>query len=349
MDEEVIPAPAPATGATAPARSLKLRNFAFRFIGVAGLALFVYLISKTGPARIWEAIRKLSLPEMLALLGLRVVYWGVRTLNWRALLRSAGEHVPFLALFGARIAGSAVGFLTPAGNIGAETMRVFMLDRIDRKKVVASVIVDKTIEFLAGIFTISLSVAFLISTFTMSRGHKVMIVALTVGFFGLLVFLMALQKRGLFIWILDGLAKIRLPIRALEKRRDKIREMDARISEFYTRRRGLFFLLFGSYFMQSWIWALEIFATFAFIGGSSATLLKCFLMVTLGSFFTFIPVPGALGVYELTYVSLFALLGIEMSVGMAVILARRILSLVWSGIGLIPILRKRSTQGRSAA
>ena len=97
--------------------------------------------------------------------------------------------------------------------------------------------------------------------------------------------------------------------------------MDSRrVKAFISRRRGLFFLLFGSYFFQSLLWAIEIYVTFLFVAPSQASFVKCFLIVTLGSFFTVIPVPGAMGVYELTYVSLFALLRIEMSAGMAVIL-----------------------------
>ncbi|MCK7479433.1 MAG: hypothetical protein M0C28_20360 [Candidatus Moduliflexus flocculans] len=51
--------------------------------------------------------------------------------------------------------------------------------------------------------------------------------------------------------------------------------------------------------------------------------------------------PGSVGVYELTYVTLFALLRIQMSSGMAVILIRRVVGLVWAGIGVFPLMKKR--------
>ncbi len=148
--------------AVPPSKKTRSRAVVMRLIGAAGLVLFAYLIYKIGLDKIWQALRRLTVPEMLALLALRVVYWGVRTANWRLLLRASGEEVPFRELYGARIAGNAVGYLTPAGNLGAETLRIFMLDKIDRKKVVATVIVDKTIEFLAGIFATALSVLFVI-------------------------------------------------------------------------------------------------------------------------------------------------------------------------------------------
>ncbi len=108
------------------------------------------------------------------------------------------------------------------------------------------------------------------------------------------------------------------------------------------RTGGLFLALFASYFAQAWLWALEIYLTFRFLGGATPTFFKCFLIVTLGSFYSFLPVPGSMGVYELTYVSLFALLRIEMRSGMAVILIRRVVGLVWAGIGIIPLMRKKA-------
>ncbi len=316
-----------------------------RLIGVLGLGLFVYLIFRIGPRQVWEAIRHLTVPQMLALLGLRVVYWSVRTANWALVLRACGERASFLELFGARIAGNAVGFLTPAGNLGAETMRVFMLDRIDRKKVLATVIIDKTIEFLVGTSTIALSLVALVSSFTLPRGQKVTLFSLTAAVFLILLYLMSKQKRGLFTWGLDRLGKIKIRIPALEKRREKIAETDAHISGFYARSPVTFFLLFASYFAMTVIWAFELFVTFRFVGTARPSLLQCFIIVTLGAFSTFVPIPGSLGVYELTYVSVFALLHIELSAGLAVVLVRRILGQVWSGLGLIPLLRKRASLG----
>jgi uncharacterized membrane protein YbhN (UPF0104 family) len=163
--------------------------------------------------------------------------------------------------------------------------------------------------------------------------------------FLVLLYLMSKQKRGLFTWGLDRLGKIKIRIPALEKKREKIAETDAHISGFYARSPATFFLLFASYFVMTVIWAFELFVTFRFVGHARPSLLQCFIIVTLGAFSTFVPIPGSLGVYELTYVSIFALLHIELSSGLAVVLVRRILGQVWSGLGLIPLLRKRASRG----
>lgn len=332
-------------GASTFSRRARVRSAVMRLIGWAGFGLFVFLIVRTGPQEILKALGRLTLPEIGILLGLRFVYWAVRTMNWRAVLRySYGEHVPFFDVFGARIAGYAVSYLTPAGNIGGETVRVFMLDRVRREKSLASVVVDKTVEFLAGLLTVALAVLFLITEFALPRARKLELFAAVAVILLILIFLVIKQKQGLFAWVLGLLGKLRIKIPFLESRRERILETDAHISDFYAKHPKLFIAVFLSYFGQAWLWAAEIYFTFLFLGGAAPSIFTCFLIVTLGSFYTFLPVPGSMGVYELTYVSLFALLRIEMSAGMAVILLRRVIGLLWAGVGLLPLLKARKSR-----
>ena len=322
-------------------RAAKTRTLAVRLLGYAGLGLFVFLIVKTGPKEILKALSRLSLWEVAALMGLRLLYWLIRTINWRALLVSSGERVSFGHIFGARVAGYAVSYLTPAGSLGGETVRIFALHRVGRNKALATVIVDKTIEFLAGLSTIALSVVLLITEFALPSRQKIWLFAAIALLLLLLIFLILKQKQGLFTWALDTLKKIKISIPFFENRRDKILETDAHISECYSKNPRLFLALFASYFAQSWLWAFEIYMTFRFLGGEKPTFFKCFLIVTLGSFYSFLPVPGSVGVYELTYVSFFALLRIEMSAGMAVIVIRRIMGMIWAGIGVVPLMKSK--------
>ncbi|MCK7479434.1 MAG: flippase-like domain-containing protein [Candidatus Moduliflexus flocculans] len=250
-----------------PTAGSRARAIALRLIGWAGIGLFVYLIVKTGPKEILRAIGSLTLLEIAALMGLRLLYWLIRALNWRALLVASGERVPFGHIFGARIAGYAVSYLTPAGNLGGETVRIFCLDRVGRNKALATVVVDKTVEFLAGLATIALSVVFLITEFALPRRQKIELFVAIALLVLVLIFLILKQRQGLFTWALDTLRKVKIRIPFFENRRDKILETDAHIADFYSRNPRLFLVLFASYFAQAWLWAAEIYFTFRFLGG----------------------------------------------------------------------------------
>ncbi len=341
----VMPPKTAPDGTTPASRRTRVRKLIMRLIGWAGAGIFVYLVVRTGPADILKALGRLTLPEIAILLGLRLLYWTIRALNWDAILRhSCRERLPFRDVLGARISAYAVSYLTPAGNLGGETVRVFMLDRISRGKCLASVVVDKTVEFLAGLLTVALAVLILVTEFALPQAQRLELFAAVAVILFLLAFLVLKQKRGLFAWFLGLLQKIGIKVPFLESRRVRILETDAHISEFYNRHTRLFLGVFLSYFGQAWLWAAEIYLTFLFLGGDAPSFFKCFLIVTLGSFYTFLPVPGSMGVYELTYVSLFALLRIDMTAGMAVILLRRVIGLLWAGIGLMPLVRARAAR-----
>ena len=63
------------------------------------------------------------------------------------------------------------------------------------------------------------------------------------------------------------------------------------------------------------------------------------VIVTLGSIaFAFPIVPASLGVYEATYVGIFALLRLGTDVGLTLVLIRRVIALFWAGIGVLGMM-----------
>ena len=88
------------------------------------------------------------------------------------------------------------------------------------------------------------------------------------------------------------------------------------------------------------LWIFEIFLTLSFLGSLNITLFKSFIIATLGSFAFLVPLlPGSLGVFEITYLGLFELLGINKVTGVGYIIIRRILGLAFAGTGLFPVIR----------
>jgi uncharacterized protein (TIRG00374 family) len=131
----------------------------------------------------------------------------------------------------------------------------------------------------------------------------------------------------------------------LEKNRGKIEETDIYISEFYANHKKIFGRVLVLYGLLTFIWTFEIYLTFLSIGAVGISLLSCFLIVTLGSLAFILPgLPGNLGIYELTYLSVFALLGINIELGAALVIIRRILNLFWAGLGLIPMLKLKKEE-----
>lgn len=222
---------------------------------------------------------------------------------------------------------------------------MLMVKKVDKKKVFASVVVDKTIELVAMVLLFLTAELVAVLYLSMPYTRKIFFVVLAVLIVALSVWLLRKQKKGLLIWFVDLLKKMKLKFTFLEKNRKKLKETDTYISDFLTTKKGEFVKIFFLYIFYAMIWTTEIYITFLFIRAVNITFLDCFLLVILGAFSLSLPmIPASLGIYEITYVSLFALLGIDIQFGLAMILIRRILGLIWAGLGMIPMLTNKNAQ-----
>ena len=71
--------------------------------------------------------------------------------------------------------------------------------------------------------------------------------------------------------------------------------------------------------------------------------MKSFLITTLGIVANIVPViPAGIGIYDLSYLPIFAIFRIPLKFGIAVILLRRLLNLLLAVVGLVPMLRMKT-------
>jgi uncharacterized protein (TIRG00374 family) len=128
-----------------------------------GIAVLGVMVTRYGVATIALTFSQVR-PQWLAVYAVVVltIYSGY-ALRWRALLRALGANVPLRQLFGVRLAGLAVGSLTPGAKLGGEPLRAYMLarDGVPAGAAIATVIVDRGLELVANVvFAVAYSAAF---------------------------------------------------------------------------------------------------------------------------------------------------------------------------------------------
>lgn len=309
---------------------------------ILGLGLFIGLVFKIGPARIWDNLQRISPADLALLLLLRLLYWTVRTASWKIVFDGYGEKAGFGRLFFARLAGYALSYLTPSASIGGEPVRALMASDSDRKKALASVVVDKTIEII--VMVIFMGMGFWIGAVRLALpgNYKILFgLALCIPIAVAAVILVK-QKNGLLSWTTGLLVKLRIRIPFLEKRREKIQETDRLISQFFRTRHGSFLAVFLSNCLLIFVWVLEIHITLKAVGVNRPAPINSFLIVSLGCLASLLPtVPAAIGTYEAVYVGIFFLIGYGADFALSLTLTRRIIALVWVGIGIAAMAVKR--------
>jgi uncharacterized protein (TIRG00374 family) len=245
-------------------------------------------------------------------------------------------------LYKARLAGDAIGYLTPSAQLGGEPIRAMMVNGSNLEKSFATVIVDKTLEIMTQILFTIIGVIIAIMLIPLPVKHKYFLIAFVLGAAFVAIFSYMKQKQGFFTWIIRILKKLKLSFRFIEKRETRIKEIDDYISHFYKNHKKTFLLVFVLHSFIFLLWTTEIYLTLLFIEAEGVTMISSYLIVSLGGFIVMLPtMPASLGTYEITYVTIFVLLGLGADTGMTLILIRRIVLLIWAGIGLLFMLKTK--------
>jgi uncharacterized protein (TIRG00374 family) len=310
------------------------------------LGMFIYFIIRANPGELLRLIGRLSPIGIVSLILLRFLFWIIRSVSWRLVLtRCSCEHVSFSTLFGAELAGHALGHFTPSAKLGGDAIRAIMLNPVPKNQALASVVIDKTIELIATILMMSIGVFVTLVRIRMATAQRIVFLSLTVLTALIIFVFFRKQRKGLFIWILDSLRKLRIKSKYFELKRERLIETDKIIADFYSRHRRTFLNSFILYIVMIMFWVVEMHLSFLFLGLHGITPLKSFLITTLGIVANIVPViPAGIGIYDMSYLPIFAIFRIPLKFGIAVILLRRLLNLLLALIGLIPMLRMKSRQ-----
>lgn len=217
-------------------------------LSLIGIALFINLIIRIGVKTILDTIKNISLTYFLILLLLRFVFWYIRTFNWKIIMERCQIHLPFWKIFGARVAGFAVNYLTPSANIGGEAARIMLINNKSNKNALASVILDKTIELVATIFFVMAAVAVAIYKIPMPDTQKYIYGGIVLFSVFSMIFILRKQHQGLLKWIIQKLEKVKISFKFIRDNMDKIKEVDRNISGFYKdSKRSFYTVLFLFY------------------------------------------------------------------------------------------------------
>jgi uncharacterized protein (TIRG00374 family) len=302
---------------------------------IIGLALFVFLILRIGPAEIWAALRRLTWTSALVLFALRSLFWIQRAYIWKLIYESRGGRAPFFTLFWARMAGYAFSYVAPAGQLSGEAVRVLVVKAENTRLALASVVVDKTMELLTAFLFATGSLVLTLLSGSLPGSYKMLFLCVTAGIGLVTAFLLIKQRTGMFAAIAGVLTKLRIRPRFIEKNREKIAETDAAIADIYARRKKLVVRVFFLNVLSMLLWSLEIYLTVLFLGIQTMNFLESTLVVSLGILaFVILIIPGSLGTYEAVFVLLFSFFGVDSIRGIAATLIRRVLALVWVGAGM---------------
>ena len=306
-----------------------------------GLLTLSFLVWHIGPEKIYQAAAQVGAGALLVILIPSLLMYVFEAYGWKLTLGAAAKQTAFWRLFAIRTAGEVVNMTTPTAYVGGEPLKAYLLQRYQIPMVqgLASVVIAKTIMTLAQVLfiLIGIALAFWMLGAEGSSGQIAAAGLLTAAvlFFGVAVFIFV-QKRGLFMWILQMLRRFGLRIGFVESREEKLRSLDQTILNFYTEHRSAFYASTGLYLLGWLSEALEVYVIIWYLAGppnplSAISIGALSVLIKGGTFF----IPGSLGAQDGGNLLLLKAFGYSDVTGITFALLRRFRELVWIGIGLL--------------
>ena len=307
----------------------------------AGLLALVLIIWQIGPQRIYDAAAQLGPVALFAMLIPSTVMYAVEAYGWKVTLGPSAKDIPFWRVLAIKTAGEVVNLTTPAGYIGGEPLKAYLLTKhhVPMVEGLASVVIAKTTKTIAEVLFILLGItlAFWRVDSDGSLGQTVVAALVSVSLLLLVTAsLVYAQREGFFTWLLEFTRKIGLKIRFLEAREEQLRSLDQLILEYYRHNRRAVYSSTGLFFLSWLAEALEVYVIIWYLGGpalvlSAISINALSVFIKGGSFF----IPGSLGAQDIGNFFLLKDFGYSDVAGVTFALLRRFRELVWIGIGLL--------------
>ena len=303
-----------------------------------GIGLFVWIGKTVG----WQEIRNAFLVftgwQGLVILALTILMALVGNWKWKEILRGENVKISFQELFKPYLAGFSIMFLAPILLLGGEFFRGYVLKEqkaIPWSKGMASVFIDRIIEWTANLLVIFLGVLFFLYTIGLPPRNLAIIFGGTFLFFAIGIFLFYFKtiKR-------ESMVRFFLRILNLERynHANSILDIEKEIFDFFKPKKmamwrgfGLSFLRAAAMYLRAWLLILFLGKT---TGGLSALSILGFTYLA-----AMIPIPTALGSHEAIQTFGFNSLGLGASTATAFTMIIRGAELIVALIGVIILYR----------
>lgn len=303
-----------------------------------GIALFTSVFFQLGLGNVAETFKKANYFYLVPYLIFSIaIFIGIQY-RLKIILKAHGFRISLLKLLPIGFSGFATSYLTPSAQVGGEPVKAYLLCRhgIKYSKALASAVIDKSLELSVNAFFAFVGLILFLMKFALPRKAEIVMsfsVVLLIVFLSVLYYRLA-RGLGFFSELFRILGFNKIKYKHILKIEKTILDMEGHITKFFKHKtKTLILTLLLSLFLWTCMFLEYKIALLMF--GFDASFYVLFLVITVVGIAYIFPIPAALGVLEVGQASLFALIGLPASIGVAASILLRARDLTWSFFGLI--------------
>ena len=303
---------------------------------ILGLVFLVWLVWRIDPAQLWRELRLLGWGLVPFVLGEGIAEM-IHTLGWRRCLSDPYRSLPWVVLFRMRMAGYAINYITPTGNLGGEVSRAALLASNQRgPEAVSGVLIEKVCFALAQMAFVAIACLVFVGRIHLPVPFLIPMIAGSALVGGGLAAFLLLQRYGKLGGLVRWLAKRAPNNRALETATLQVTRVDDALRNFYNERprdlwlaAGWHLLGFSVGILQAWL--------FLRLLKQGVSLSAATLIFSLGMWFDVLTfaIPLNAGTLEGGRIIAVKAVGFSAVVGLAYGVAVRVSQVFWAALGLL--------------
>ena len=258
------------------------------------------------------------------------------TVGWRYCLSPPYRSLSFFRLFGIRLAGSSINYVTPTADIGGEVIKGTLLSLNHLGPEAATGVILGKLAFTLSqlLFVVLGSLLILWKVDLPALGTAAMFIGNVLLGAGLVGFVLV-QKYGKLGAVVRWLAHHNVGGEILKKAATQITQVDEALRLFYQERpgdlwRAMFWHMLGMMckIVKTWYFL------FLLTDGSFFAAAGIWLLGTWFNLLTF-PIPLSIGIQEGAQLVAFKALGFDYVLGLTYGIALRLEQIFWAGAGLV--------------
>ena len=312
-----------------------MRKFLLFLISLLiGVGLFIWVLKLVG----WQEIKRAFLVftgwKGLVIVGLSLLVMLIGSRKWKEILKGEEVNPPFRDLFRLYLAGFSVMFLAPVMFLGGEIFRAYILknkNSIPWSKGVASVIIDRILDWTVNLVTIFFGVLIFLSIIGLPPRNLIIIFGGVFLFFVLGIsffYFKTFKKESIARLILRGFGLGKF------NHANSILEIEKEIFNFFKPKKISMWKSFVLSFLMAGVMYLQAFILISFLGKKIGALSA---LSILGFIYaaSMIPIPTALGSHEAIQTFAFNSLGLGASTATAFTMIIRGAELIVALAGVI--------------
>ena len=316
---------------------------------VAGAGLLAGLIRFVGVQTIGQSFQKMGwtlIPLVLSYGLWQMAY----AYAWTLTFVSKSLALPFWKIFTIYLAGDAVNYCVPSGNLAGEPVKPYLMRaHVSMNDGWASVIINKLSETISMAVFLTVGVVVALVRFPMPLSLRVGIWVVYGGTIAAISLFFWRQKKGLLGPLLSLFSKIPFLSGFAQKQSSSAADIDRRISDYYLFHSRRFVASIAFNFL-GWcggavelLWILRRLGCPAFF---TVALAIEALSLLVNNLFFFLP--GRVGGGEGGKTVIFSMLGLGAGTGLSFGMIRRVRELFWVGVGLTCLFVWRTVPQGSA-